>query len=380
MMSAYRCWRIAQRVWTGLLRDRRAIPALVLVPAMTLLLIGHAMRHSDESLTIALVVTAPEWSGRDAASFVETALHDEDVTTKRAVNVPTAERMLRDGDADAYVVIDDAFVTGVLGQDAPGVRVGLRGDDPATNRAAQDALEHALSEAPLRFVEAATGGEAADESALQIDTSYVYGGDDYDGLDYLFPAIIAFTSFLSIFTIAIVAFTQERSTRTLERMLATAVSRTEILAGYGIGYAAEAAVQTVLILGIAVLVFDAPNAGSLALVVLLTQVTAVAALTMGIALSALARNEQQAMQMMALIMVPQLVMSGVLFPLAALPQGLRVAAHAFPLTYAVDALRDVMIRGLGPTDPSVALNAFVLAAFAAVFVSLGARSLREATG
>ena len=135
-MSFYHVWRVAQRVIMGLFRDSRSLPALLLVPAITVLLIGYVMRHTDDHLTVALVVTAPEWSGRDASTFVEDALHNEGAATVRAPDRAHAEQMLRDGDAGAYVVIDGAFVTGVLGQSPEAVQIGLRGDNAAENQAA----------------------------------------------------------------------------------------------------------------------------------------------------------------------------------------------------------------------------------------------------
>jgi ABC-2 type transport system permease protein len=194
------------------------------------------------------------------------------------------------------------------------------------------------------------------------------------------PALIAFASFLAIFTVALVAFTRERFQLTLERMLATSTSRLEVMLGFMTGYAAEALLQTVLVLIVAIVVLDVRHAGSLALIAVITLLTAIAALNLGMVLSAFAKTEPQAMQLLPFVLVPQFVLSGVLFPLHSLPDGLRGVSYALPLTYGVDALRDVMIRGLGPGDPSLLLNVGILAAFTAGFLALGARMLRaEAT-
>jgi ABC-2 type transport system permease protein len=374
----YRVWRVAQRVWTGLYRDRRALLALVALPVGTLLLVGVVLRHADADRTIALVITGSDYTTRDAAEFIEESLDEDGFATTRLSNVEDGRRALRDGDADAYIVLDDAFVRGVLSNSQERIQVGLRGDDKAEKDAALVAIGHALSAAPLKVLNVALGGEPTPpEGPLQLDESYVYGGADYDTLDHAMPALIAFASFLAIFTVALVAFTRERFQLTLERILTTSTTRAEVILGFMTGYAAEALLQTFFVLLVATVVLDVRHAGSLALIALITMLTAMAALNLGMWLSAFARSEAQAMQLLPFVLVPQFVLSGVLFPLASLPDSLRIAAHALPLTYAVNALRDVMIRDFGLAEPSLWLNAGLLLAFSALFLALSVRVLRQ---
>jgi ABC-2 type transport system permease protein len=160
-------------------------------------------------------------------------------------------------------------------------------------------------------------------------------------------------------------------------MLTTTASRREIVFGYFGGYTAEAAVQTGLIALVVFVVFHGENSGSLALVAALTMLTAFSAISLGLLLSSFARTEQQAMQLLPFVLVPQFILAGVLFPLDSLPGGLRAVSQAFPLTYSVQGLTDVMIRGKGLGDADVLTNVAALAAFTAVFLTLGVRSIRE---
>jgi ABC-2 type transport system permease protein len=379
MMRIDRVSRVAQRVWSGLYRDPRALPALVLVPVGTLLLVGYVMRNTQDAVGIAIVVTANDFTARDVTRFVEESLLEDDIRSFRVRDIAEAESVLRDGDADAFVVIDRALVNGVLSNSQETVTVGVRGDDQGNNDDVLRALEHALSAAPLKAFNIALGAERPPPGGpLNIDARYLYGGEEFETLDHAIPALVAFASFLAIFTIALVAFTRERFDLTIERMLSTSATRGEIIVGFMVGYGAEALLQTGLII-VVVVALGAHHAGSLMLIALVTLITSIVALNLGMLLSAFARTEPQAMQMLPLILVPQFVLGGVLFPLDSLPGALRVVSHLMPMTYSVQALRDLMIRDFTLADSSVLWNLAVLVAFAAAFLWLAARTLGEET-
>jgi ABC-2 type transport system permease protein len=147
--------------------------------------------------------------------------------------------------------------------------------------------------------------------------------------------------------------------------------------GYVLGYGVVALMQVLAVLFVAVVILRIHHTGDLGVVFLLTLVTSVGALSLGILLSAFARTEAEAMQMLPLVLVPQFVLGGVLFPLEDLPQALALVARFLPLTYSVSALDDVMIKGQGLLDAGVAGDLMILLAFAALFVLLGVRTLRR---
>jgi ABC-2 type transport system permease protein len=92
--------------------------------------------------------------------------------------------------------------------------------------------------------------------------------------------------------------------------------------------------------------------------------------------SAFARSESEAMQMIPVVLIPQFVIGGVLFPVSSLPDALQLVALAMPVTYAVNALNDVMLRDYSLTNPAVLGDVGMLVVFALVFVVLGTRALQ----
>ncbi len=102
-----------------------------------------------------------------------------------------------------------------------------------------------------------------------------------------------------------------------------------------------------------------------------------AAVNLGIFLSMFARTEFQAVQFIPLVIVPQVLLSGILFPVSNEPRALQVASDVLPLTYAVNGLRDVMIKGADLTWPSLQLDAGVVAGFVVVVIVAGIATLRR---
>jgi ABC-2 type transport system permease protein len=373
-----RVWRIAQEVVTGFHRDPRVLWALLLVPVGTFLLMGYLMRNTQDEVKVALVVTGEHWAALDSASYVEESLASDDIVTFRTPSREAAQQAVRDGRAQGFVVIDDAFARGVLGGEQQTVAVGIKGDNPTANRTVLTALGHALSVAPLKAFRKATGAEpSAPGGPLTFDTTYVYGGEEYQALDHVVPALLASLIFICILTVAVIDFTVERTFHTLERMMATPLRRMELILGWMLGYAAVAIVQAGFILSVVVLVLRVHHAGNLGVIFLLSVITALGALNLGVFLSSLCQSEMQAAQMLPLVLIPQFILCGVIFPLETLPGALRVVARFMPMTYSVSALRDVMIRDRGLLNAGVASDTAVLLAFMAFFLVLGVRTLRR---
>ena len=378
-MHLDRILRVAQcRATLIFFRDVRALWVVLMVPVVTVLLVGYVMRNTTGGLTMALVVEGDHWATVDTASYMEESLHSDDIDTVRVSERGAAEKLVRSGEADGFVVIDDAFARGVLGGERQTVSVGLKGDSLGTDSRLERALGHALTTAPLKVFRKGTGAEPLPPGGpFEFATTYQYGGEEYDDLDHVFPSLLAFVAFLSILTITLVGVTRARWLQAIERLMATALRRSEFVLGSMLGDGAVAVIQVIAVLLVAVFVLRVHHTGNLGLIFLLTLITSVGALNLGIFLSAFARSESEAMQMLPLVLVPQFVLGGVLFPLESLPPALGVVARFMPMTYSVRALRDVMIKGQGLFDTGVITDLAVMVAFATFFVVLGVRTLRR---
>jgi ABC-2 type transport system permease protein len=152
----------------------------------------------------------------------------------------------------------------------------------------------------------------------------------------------------------------------------------EIVIGYAIAFSIIGMLQTIVLLTIGVLVFNIMIVGNIFLAFLVIALLAVVSLSLGILLSSLARREAQAIQFFPLIVLPTFLLAGIFWPVEAIPSWLRPFSYIIPPSYAVDAIRSVMLRGWGAGGIWVDLVA--LFGFAVAFLSLAVWSLQRGRG
>ena len=194
-------------------------------------------------------------------------------------------------------------------------------------------------------------------------------------LDYVAPALLAAMALFFVFILTGVSFLRERSQGTLERLMASPVSRAEIMVGYLLGFILFAAVQALIILLYTIFVLKVHYAGSLWQIFVFQLIITVVALNLGLFVSTYARNELQVIQFIPLVLVPQFFLSGLLWPVEQMNRFLQHLSKVMPLTYSVDGLRKIMLEG--KTLGDVWVDLAVLAVFAVSMTMLGALALRR---
>ena len=158
--------------------------------------------------------------------------------------------------------------------------------------------------------------------------------------------MMGFIVFFFVFLISGMALLKERTSGTLDRLLATPVKRSDIVFGYLLAYGLLAVVQTLVIVFATIWLLDIEVVGNVAYVILVNVLMALVALAFGILLSTLAKSEFQMMQFIPLVVIPQFFFSG-LIPLDSMASWVRVIGKFLPLPYSGDALTKVMMRGQG---------------------------------
>jgi len=194
-------------------------------------------------------------------------------------------------------------------------------------------------------------------------------------LDYIAPALLAALALFFSFLLTGISFLRERSQGTMERLMASPLSRLDIVVGYLFGFFVFALTQTLIIVLFTIYILGVNYYGDLWQIFVFQIVIITAAVNLGIFLSTFARNEFQMVQFIPLIIVPQIFLCGVIWPVEQMPDYLQWLSAVLPLTYAVDGLRDIMLAGENLIDVSFELA--VLVGFAAVFSILAATTLRR---
>jgi ABC-2 type transport system permease protein len=342
---------IALRIIWQIRRDHRTLALIFVVPLVVMGLMTALIKSGGQSL--ALAVTGP-----GLPQGVPFALP---VPGVRLVNIGAkpAEQAVWDGDVYAALVIPTDGVNAAT--------LIVDGSDPGRTAGAQQAAR--LIRVALTGANPAVGAAFAQP----VQTTYLSAGPEFTTTDTLAAALVGLFVILFTYLLSAVGVLRERSQGTLERLRASPATTTDTVLGYLGGFLVFGVLQSVIVLAFLVGVLRIHHRGNLLLVLLIQVVMVVIGVALGLVFSAASANELQAVQLIPLVLVPQILLSGVIWPVAALPVVLKQLAYVLPLTYAVDALRGVMIRGVG--FRGILFDLVVLGGAAIALLALGTRAL-----
>jgi ABC-2 type transport system permease protein len=378
-MSRRRVAALVRRIVVEIRRDRPSLALLFIAPLVITGLLTFILREGQSPTVDAVVVNEAGPAGLAVSGALGSGLTAQGSTLAHAPDEAAARAMLRDGSATVAIILPAGLGPG----GSPTITVITNGLDPSGDGSRIGVLQKAL----LSSIASITGALVP-----TIDHVTLYGTPSTDPVANLAPALVGFFIYFFVYLLTGVSFLRERTGGTLERLMATPVARGEIVAGYTMGFGLFAVVQVALlmawVLGSVVVPavgplhsfaigLGVPVAGSPLVAFVIVLFLAVGAVSLGIFLSALARTELQIIQFIPIVIVPQILLSGVLFPLSSLPSILQPLSSFLPLTYAVNGLRQVFVAGAGLGTTEVQVDLLVLAAFAAFFGAIASLTIRR---
>lgn len=197
-----------------------------------------------------------------------------------------------------------------------------------------------------------------------------------DTFDRLGPGLLAMFPFTIMFLVTSVTTLRERSSGTLERLLAMPMGKLDFLGGYALAFGLVAAVQSALAVGLSVGVLGLSIEGPIWLLTLAAVVNAVLGTALGLLVSAFAQTEFQAVQFMPALVIPQILLCGLFVPRQELPEPLEAISNVLPLSYAMDAMIELTVTS---STAEVWQDMAVVVGFAVAGLVLGATTLRRRT-
>ncbi|MED1863094.1 ABC transporter permease [Fictibacillus nanhaiensis] len=333
------------RIIRQFVRDKRTLAMMFIAPLFILTLVNLVFSSNDYEPKIGLV---------SDQQMVVDKLKSSDKAFKSYQNRSKAHQDLSEEKLDAILEVE-----------LPSTTITLEGSNPSANKASIITIEKALKSMPTQDTE---------KTQVNPEIHYLHGSADMESFDYIGPFLIGFFIFFFVFLISGVSFLRERTTGTLERLLATPMRRWEMVVGYVLGFGIFTIIQSAIIVSFAIYVLDIMMAGSIWLVILITLMLAITALSLGTLLSAFAKNELQMIQFIPLVVVPQVFFSG-LFTIETMADWLQPLSYIMPLTYGGEAIRDIMIQGDGWGD--IYGNVLVLLGFSLLFMILNVLALKK---
>ena len=390
-MSASRILAIARRIAQGFRRDERTLGLMFVVPILVTALLGWVLRDTKDTTVGVIVVNQAGEVGQriyDALVTATTGAPDGVEVVSIADTVDAAKEQIRHDNGDIAIVIPATLLADVTSGTRPTFTVISKGTEPATDAQAFGKLQGVFASLARELVPAGANPPVIP----QIKRETVYLTPEADQVDVLSPIFLGFFGYFFVFLLTGVSFLRERIGGTLERLLATPVTRGEIVLGYSLGFGIFATIQVIVLTLFILNSVDVPaigplppfsiglgvdSAGSPFLAFLIALLLSIGAVNLGIFLSTFARTELQVIQFIPLVIVPQGLLGGILFPTAQLPDVLNTIAHALPLTYAVEGLREVMLKGSDLSSTVVQTDLAVLAGIALFFVVLASGTIKR---
>jgi len=216
--------------------------------------------------------------------------------------------------------------------------------------------------------------KSSSQSTPKITNHYVYGDKNTGYFAKMLPILMGFFVFFFVFLISGMALLKERTTGTLDRLLATPVKRSSIVFGYMLSYGVLAVIQTIVIVLTTVWLLGIEVVGSMASVVVINLILALVALAFGILLSTFANSEFQMMQFIPLVIIPQVFFSGII-PLDSMADWVKDISYIIPLKYSGDAVNDIIMRGTSIFD--LGFDIMILLIFLIVLTILNVVGLKR---
>jgi ABC-2 type transport system permease protein len=340
---------IARRIITQIGMDRRTLALLMVAPLAITTLFWVVINGGLATPTVAV-------GGGPPAAF-RTEL-DKNAKVIDAASTEEGIRLVRDQKADAF-----------LDYSVSPPKLTVDGADPSVTavvgRAVQKTSLAFISSNPM--LQAVVGN-------MQPTIELLHGSTTGTAFEFVAPVMMGFVIFFFIFILSAISFLRERTTGTLARILVTPATPMQLVVGYMLGFGFFAALQTVAIQLFTIWVLGIPAVGSFVEILIVNLALCLVALSMGSFISAFAQNEFQVMQFIPIVIVPQVIFSGIL-DLRQAPLWVQILSRIFPLTYGGHALREMMLRGRSLGDLWVDL--VVVLGFAVLFVLLNALSIRR---
>lgn len=357
-------WPILRKEFIQMRRDRLTLAMLMAIPALELTLFGYAIRTEVRHLP---TVVLDESQSSESRALVQVMENTGDFDIIAHVTDRAQVRDLIDrGTARAAVVIPPDFRRELARGRRAQAQILVDAADPM---ASSSAISGAALAAAMR------GSMLAAERGARVAPLDVRVRPWYNPAlrseAYIVPGIIGVLLSITMIPITSMAVVRERERGTLEQLIVTPIGKTSLMLGKIIPFVLVGYVQMTMIVLLGKLLFDIPIRGSVSLLYLITAGFIVANLGLGLLISTLARNQVQAMQMGFFLMMPSILLSGFMFPRAAMPAFAQWIGLLLPLTYYLDVLRGILLKDIG--FAYLWKDTLALLGFAVVFLVLSVR-------
>ncbi|WP_257385693.1 ABC transporter permease [Tahibacter caeni] len=360
-MSLRRLFSIVLKELRQLRRDRLTFAMIVGIPTMQLLLFGFAINLDVRHLDAAVLDQAGTARSRELVAELAAS---QVLNLREALSAPQQlDEALRRGRVSVGLVIPEDFENRLERGDRPAVQLVVDGSDQVVQQAARQLAAYPLTR--LR-------GQAAAGAGMEVVNFY---NPERRAPVNTVPGLVGVILTMTMVMFTAMALVRERERGNLEMLIATPVSPWELTVGKVLPFVGIGLVQVSLVLALGKLIFAVPLRGHLLDVYLAALLFIIACLALGVFLSTLARSQFQAMQLAFFTFLPQILLSGFMFPYAGMPRAAQWLSEILPMTHFLRLIRGIALRGATLADLWIELVA--LAVFSAIMLGIAVTRVRK---
>lgn len=376
---------LAERRWPGALsrtvamfikeflqlrRDRLTFATMIFIPLVQLTLFGFAINTTPRHLPTAVLAYEDSDVGRSILAALRNTTYFDLVQVVHSEE--DMDRLMRSGRVLFGVEIPAGFERAVRRGDRPALLIAADASDPVASGTALGALEGVVGSALVR--DRGIPETVQSVPAFEIRQHRRYNPGAVTSLNIV-PGLLGVILTMTMLIFTALSVTREIERGTMESLLAMPIEPVEVMIGKITPYVVIGFIQAALILGFGTLVFEVPIAGSVWLLALLSTLFIAANLAIGYSFSTIAQNQLQAIQMSFMFFLPNILLSGFMFPFAGMPRWAQVIGEGLPLTHYIRIVRGIMLKGADLRD--LHMEALALLALMLVAMTFAVRRFRR---
>jgi ABC-2 type transport system permease protein len=354
-----RIWSIVVKEFIQIRRDPRTLAIVLALPVMQLVLFGYAINTTvDHIATVVLDQARDGQSRRFLSTFFNTGYFD---LVEQASSLQQLRHSLDAGAARVGIVLPPDFSRDLVAGRTPSAQVLIDGSDPNT---AQTAL----------LVASMLGQVGRQVAAVEVRPVVLYN-PGMQSINFMIPGLLGLIMQFQTLLLTAFAVVRERERGTLEQLVVTPIKPWELMLGKILPYVTVAFANVVLASAIGRFWFGVEFAGSFGLLLVLAALFVLSSLGLGLLISTVSQTQTQAMQVALFVMLPSIILSGFVFARESMPHPIRELGLFIPLTYFLQILRGIILKGVGLEVlwPQV----LALAAFGLIVFGLSANRFRK---
>ncbi len=370
--SAARWWSIVRKEFLQLRRDRITFAMMIGIPIIQVTLFGFAINSDPKHLPTAIIAADQSEFTRSFVAAMRNSEYFEIVSLPG--DEESARRALARGDVQFVLDIPAGFTRDLVKGARPSLLVEADATDPTAIGTALGVLPSIAQVVLQRDLTGPLSRLASGPPAFDVQVHRLYNPESVTQYNIV-PGVMGVILTMTLVLMTGLAITRERERGTMENLLATPVLPVEVMTGKIVPYIAIGLVQVTIILLAARYVFGVPFVGGVLDIYLASLLFVAANLTIGISLSSLAQNQLQGMQLTMFYFLPNILLSGFMFPFAGMPRWAQAIGDVLPLTYFNRLIRGILLKG--NTGLDLWPNVWPMLVFVCVVMAVALRFYRR---